>query len=1391
MTRLAAVEKVLYYPTQARVIERIAAELRLCGVDGQHFSFVDPCCGEGVALARLAELLAASYNDKGGAYQNGRPKVTTCGVEIHRGRYLEAKRRLDRVYNASAFQAVGGGFDVMLLNPPYASGDGSRQEIEFFRACAPLVRPRGGVIAFIPPRKIIAESEFVRAARSLGGWIRVLDYPEPERAEYDQVVVIVVTGADGWRPASQLLVPLSPPTRVVGDVPKGLWSEDWIRVSAPWGEAPSGHLRVSSFDPHAWDRLPVYDSAPWEKTMNLRAHAAARPLVRPRPGHQAMLLAAGCIDGAELAAGVLVKGSSEKASEEVSRDSDKKTVTYRERIRSRVSTLDLATMKLDAWGVEDEPERTAEWFRAHGDALARAVRDVHDPEFDGDVAPWAAKVAALSPPGKLPGHDDAMFLPLQVESACAVAHRWRKHKHVVLSGEMGVGKDQGVSTLTPTPTGWVPIGNLKVGDRVFGRDGQVTTVTGVYPQGVREQVRVVFNDGTAVKCGWEHNWAVQHVRNGRRHPGHWATLTTRQLVDAGLRDGAGNATWRVPMCAPVEYPIGAALPVEPYLLGVILGDGSIDLNGGVSIAKDAELVSQWPGRISIDPRCTKIVRNRLDVPGLREALKTLELAGKRSWEKHVPLTYMIAPVNARLAVLQGLLDTDGYAMRNGGVEFSSTSEKLIDAVVELAQSLGGVGRKSGPRVTRSQYGPGRPSWRVNVKLPLAFTPFRLRRKLDAWVSPTKYQPARVIVAVVSEGVEESVCIRVAAPDSLYLTTGYVVTHNTTIATVASELHGGKLKRIVVCPPHLVAKWIRELEAVTRTKGVARTARKLSDVDAFFRSSSRYLVLSKEAAKLGASWRDAFNRKTIAQVGEREELVEEIPVWPYKVTKRVRDVRRRVEVRCPRCGSDPVTYMEPGAYTDEATMRGQLKQRCKAIIPPVGARTAIVDGVPTAMTAKLAEVRTCGEPLWQAEPLNAKGTLRWPLARYASKRYGGRYVLVVDEAHQYAKADSDQSRAVAQLAAQAAKILVMTGTLYGGRASSIFHLLHKVDPDFRDRYRFEDMPRFVEHHGLFERTVKDEEETSRGGYKRGLSHARVREVPGMTPAMIPLLLPSTIFVKLKDLQVDLPPYREIVELVDADPAVFAEAKRMQMDALAEVRRNPQVLGAYLQACLGYPDAPEEGDEVAGLVRMDGVDLLERKVIASALPVAEPLEGFAKDRRVLEIVEDAWRRGRGVCVFFAQTHRRDARGRVKALLESEGFRVVVLDGDVASDKREEWIRARQAEGFDVMLTNGRLVETGLDLLWAHTIVQYGIEYSVHVLRQSTRRSWRLGQSKPVEVYHLAYKGLLQEIALDLIAKKMRAAEMVDGDDVGGLGRTDVAGGNFLVELAQEVIAASESW
>jgi SNF2 family DNA or RNA helicase len=133
--------------------------------------------------------------------------------------------------------------------------------------------------------------------------------------------------------------------------------------------------------------------------------------------------------------------------------------------------------------------------------------------------------------------------------------------------------------------------------------------------------------------------------------------------------------------------------------------------------------------------------------------------------------------------------------------------------------------------------------------------------------------------------------------------------------------------------------------------------------------------------------------------------------------------------------------------------------------------------------------------------------------------------------------------------------------------------------------------------------------------------------------------------------------------------------------------------------------------------------------------------------------------------------------------------MLDSNVEAEKREEWIRDKVEEGFDVMLTNGKLVETGLDLMFASTIIQYGIEYSIHTLRQSIRRSWRLGQKYSVKVIFLGYADTLQEKALNLISKKMRAAEMVDGDDLGGLSNFDNTGADFLLELAQEVIKSNQ--
>ncbi len=569
--------------------------------------------------------------------------------------------------------------------------------------------------------------------------------------------------------------------------------------------------------------------------------------------------------------------------------------------------------------------------------------------------------------------------------------------------------------------------------------------------------------------------------------------------------------------------------------------------------------------------------------------------------------------------------------------------------------------------------------------------------------------------------------------------GEMGTGKTTMAIVASELARAS-KVVVVCPTHLVPKWAREIEIITGRRGSAMVAKRLGDVDAFFASrSATYLVLSKEVAKLGARWEPACVRGS--KVVSREVRRTEGGYWSSETYSETVNERRKFDA-CPSCGA-------------EVSIDPKVQSRCGE----------------------------CSEPLYQFTPITAKGTKRWPLAAYLKHRYARRYTLVVDEAHQHAKGETDQARAVHQLITGAQKVLVMTGTLYGGRASSIFHLLYRLDPEFRRAYKHTDCPTFVAHHGLFETVHKEEERTSTYGYRKGTSGGRIREIPGMSPAMIPLLLPYTVFVKLRDLQLELPPYTEEVLLVDHDPQVLSAVSKFQGELQGLLREHPRVLGAYLQACLGYPDRPDQAEEI--------YDVDEDGERSDLLASVDAIEGslWPKDEALIELVREEHASGRKVLVFFTQTQRRDARPRVRAALEAEGLRVVQLDSNIDPEKREEWMAAQVRSGFDVMFTNGRLVETGLDLMFANTIVQFGVEYSINTLRQSIRRSWRLGQDKPVRVVFMGYRGTMQATAIDLIARKMRAAELVDGDAAGGLAQFDAGGGNFLLELAHEVLTGAQ--
>lgn len=404
-------------------------------------------------------------------------------------------------------------------------------------------------------------------------------------------------------------------------------------------------------------------------------------------------------------------------------------------------------------------------------------------------------------------------------------------RKLLLAATMGSGKGCPPEAVLPSPDGPLTYGSVKVGDRVFGADGTPTRVTGVHPRGEQDLFRVTLSDGVEVVTDADHLWSVT-TPTRRYGSGSYLTMSSRELASTPLRgrpnakSPRGNRKFFLPMCAPVQYP-EVDLPVDPYVLGALLGDGGLTngvrlTNGepdGYVVTRVAETLEASGNRCRVyeyDGKAPVLGVHRGPVYDQLESLGLLV----RDEDKFVPPQYLTAGEHQRRDLLAGLLDTDGHASRAGMAEFTSIAEPLADAVCALVRSLGGRAAKSGPRVTSYTHNGetrrGQPSWRVHVTMD---DPFRTPRKREAQQSYTRQSsPSRAIESVVPAGRGETICISVEADDSLYLTgTEYVVTHNTvvTIAVIEHLLETGRIhSALVICDASLKYQWRRKIEEFT-------------------------------------------------------------------------------------------------------------------------------------------------------------------------------------------------------------------------------------------------------------------------------------------------------------------------------------------------------------------------------------------------------------------------------------------------------------------------------------------------------------------------------------------------------------------------------------------------
>ena len=438
---------------------------------------------------------------------------------------------------------------------------------------------------------------------------------------------------------------------------------------------------------------------------------------------------------------------------------------------------------------------------------------------------------------------------------------------------------------------------------------------------------------------------------------------------------------------------------------------------------------------------------------------------------------------------------------------------------------------------------------------------------------------------------------------------------------------------------------------------------------------------------------------------------------------------------------------------------------------------------------------CGSALWQAD---ASGPRRYPLADYVKHRMKGFFGLLIgDEVHEYKGRGSAQGIAAGVLADACGRSLTLTGTLLGGYSSTLFHLLYRFSPEIRTEFGRAEEGRWIARYGFVEHTVgrDDGDAVEDGRLSRRRKYRKViRERPGLAPSALFHLIGNAVFLRLADVASGLPPYEEQVLLsgMDKEPdatgfsqhgaydAVFETLRAALADALA--KGSKRLLAAYLQALLAYPDGCTRGETVLDPATGD--------------PIVQvpPLAGdrlYPKEQALVDLVAGERMEGRRVLVYATHTGTRDITGRMDDILTRHGFRVAVMKADaVPPERREAWVADRVGEGVDVLVCHPRLVQTGLDLVDFPTIAWFETDYSVYVMRQASRRSWRIGQDRPVRVVFMAYRNSLQADALTLVAKKLQSSLAVEGElPEDGLAAFGDDGDDLMLALARKIVGGEE--
>lgn len=395
------------------------------------------------------------------------------------------------------------------------------------------------------------------------------------------------------------------------------------------------------------------------------------------------------------------------------------------------------------------------------------------------------------------------------------------NKKCILADSMGLGKLEPISAKIPTPNGYKLMGDIKPGDKVFGSDGKPCDVLEVFPHKNKEIYEVSFSDGTKCECGLEHLWIVRTANNVRRNQG-WQVKSLADMIKTGFEWSNGQSTYHaykyeIPVTEPVIYEEKKHY-IHPYILGMCIGDGNV-CNHTINISiPDFEMESVdniskllhenyylSEDRSTNCPRYRIIQKIRKQKNDYTQEINRLGLNVHGNY-KFIPDEYKFDSIENRIELLKGLMDSDGCIRGGNKMSYYTNSEKLANDVAELVFSLGGIARLH--HYDRVKNGINKREYHVVIQT--KFNPFKLSRKANKYKPTFKKYCIKKITGAKYLRNEDAQCIKVNSFNNSYLTSDrYIVTHNTTTATVAALAAGCK-KILVITTASLKSTWKREI-----------------------------------------------------------------------------------------------------------------------------------------------------------------------------------------------------------------------------------------------------------------------------------------------------------------------------------------------------------------------------------------------------------------------------------------------------------------------------------------------------------------------------------------------------------------------------------------------------